>query len=323
MPSVATARWRLHNKGKNNEEQTEKTDKDKESGPPTKVPRVEEKQSSNASGSGSQGPPPPGFVRSTSGKRNHDETKGTEKGTEKGTAKGDGKRNDRQDEGEKGDNKAAPQRRRRKAGNEGDEQVTYTDHLQVLYKATLNSMQTQRQHGAVLATTYLLPTQEAPVQAALGAGADYDRHCKEGEAPAGAPHMHISLAFLESLSAAGTLKHTAEGRILHKLTLAFADADTPEMIGQVLPTFRVKECYKRPGAEALTKVEFAVHPLPLLPRNIIDDLEGMEGPLLAQTIRMAISQAMEQHQGKLKLGAAPRGELERVAQRQLRALQRQ
>ena len=203
-------------------------------------------------------------------------------------------------------------------------------------KATLQAQQQLRALSASLYTTWLCPAQSALAKAALAAGVAYDRETKSrGPGHAlGSPHVHIWMAVADCLAMNATLG--AEQRQFWQHLVAGFNTLGMEATGQMVKHFRVKTTYngsknknKSSGSgsnasstqqksddasESRVLITLYVDPLIRLQVNGIP-LKDTE---LASAIKYAVHLAVAASGGSMQSGQAPKGQLERLLEAQLR-----
>ena len=201
---------------------------------------------------------------------------------------------------------------------EGDKQA-----LVILCKVGLQTQQQLRQVQAALFVTWLCPNASSLVAAATRAGVNYDAAVK-AKGPGhklGSPHTHVWAGVVDALAKDELL---AGQRDFWK-KIAGAAALGQAYTAMAIPHFRVKPTYggKNKDMEVdddkkLSKITIMIDPLHA---HAVEGLE-VRGVELAVKLRDALSEAIRLLGGDRKHGQAPRGQLERLLETNLKRLQK-
>ena len=186
--------------------------------------------------------------------------------------------------------------------------------VNILLKMACQHAQLLRDMAASEWVSMILPTGALVVAAGREAGKMYAQCAQISTAKPhlGPPHLYIVRAAYKCLCEAEAVKTTAADShvILSRLYEQFMSNKSVSMtvFGLLFRHFRLKKCYN----DQYTRVQFSIADQVTLKNNLNEDITYSKLELEQATIH-----AMEAMGGKLKLGTAPQGHLENMAQKLL------
>ena len=208
---------------------------------------------------------------------------------------------------------------RREKGEAGHEELL-TKALIALSKLTLQQESSAREIGHVTCECWLGPLAAKPMQSAIKAGADYNatvQELRKGHG-LGPPHLCIALTFMEDLKDLAIAPHRA---VLEQVLKLVDHPQGQKRMGEIVKRCRVKACYHADDVEEKDKK--AVMMISFNPfmdmASVAEDIMEEGLPSVIQ-IRRAVDATMKRELCDRVEGPAPKGELPRQVERNLRAL---
>lgn len=195
---------------------------------------------------------------------------------------------------------------------------TADGHMGLLTKLVLQQAQAVRALNSAVFTTYILDASLPSVSAAQSAARKYSEEVMRiGKGHTlGPPHSHIVAAFLEQsmtdlaprIQAMGPgHRESAIALKLHNLVMSAA---TPDAVSEIVSHFIVKDVYKDPEDQRQrVRISFA---LKVSHRSMLRDAD-LSPPLL----NLAMCWIMSELGGAMKANTAPKGPMERAAEKVL------
>ena len=214
-----------------------------------------------------------------------------------------------------------------------DGDVTLTQALIANQKLSLANASTIRSLCASVWNFRLLPKESTAAQAAMQANSEYFAKVQEvGSGHGlGKPHIQVAHAMILELAKSKDIPEMYQGIL--NIQAVLPQVLTPSAYDEIIPYFTIAEGYAAEEKNKQYKVTFMVQPLAVncmekadiknqvfAIHQFSDDLMTAYSP---GSLREAILCALDKQGAKTMIGRAPRGPLERIVQKHLKALQRQ